>query len=214
MTATTQTLKSDFITLTASTINEVITAIFTAQTYNNIIKRIQHNSPFKNINFDDLKQDLFLYLLDDPGRTVEIYNKGQLRYWFTSICQRQLQSTKSKIFGRYLNKQQKQCELFEDTDAMNEDGKIDTSVFVQEYDLEGKIDSQDKFNYLLDLINNNINSSKQLKRNLTIYKMYYLDDLTIAQISKSTGIGQSLVFKYLKAAREWMTKNVDKSLFT
>lgn len=190
----------DIITTTAATVNDVIKFIFTAETYNNIIKNIMGNSPFKHQPFDDIKQDLMMYILDTPT-TVEMYNKGQLRFWFSRITRMQLKSQKSKMYGRYLNKQKDQVELL-DTDKTIDD------------DINNQLDKQTKFNYIIELIHQNINNTKQLKRNLTIYLMYYVDDLTIKQISEITTISQSLVFKYLTQARNWVQENVDKSLFT
>jgi hypothetical protein len=204
---------ADFIQQTASTVCEVVNAVFTASTYISIFNAVFAKSNFKEQDKEDTKQDLFLYLFDQPDKVVDLYNKGQLRFFFASICKRQLHSNKSKLFGRYISRQQGECQLFEDNEEVSNEEMNETSHTSHFIDLDQLIDNRDRFNYVIGKINQHINTSKQLKRNLTIYLLYYVDDLTIKQISEKTTISQSLVYKYLKQAREWVTKNIDPNLF-
>lgn len=215
MTAVTHSyLLPDIIHLTASTVNQVINAIFTASTYNEIIRNLIRNSRFTYDHFNDLKNDLFMYLLEEPEKTVEIYNRGQMRFFFTSIAKRQICSDKSKLFGRYILTQQRHLELLEEIDTVDEEGKTTTHIPSIEYDIDNIIDRKDAFNYCMKIIHDGMLSSKKLKRNLTIYIMFHIEDLSIAAIVEKTGINETNTYKYLRAARKWVDKNIDHSLFT
>lgn len=201
--------------MTADTINTVIEHVFTAATYTSVIANLIANSPFNISQFDDLQQDLIYYLLEQPEKTLKLFNKGELRYFWIAICRRQIQSTKSKLYGRYILRQKDEFEIFEETDQLNEQEEIDTH-HNQAYcpDLEGEIDTADRVQHLNNIIDQHIDTSADCKRNLSIYRLYYFEDLTIKQISQRLKIPESSVFEYLKAAREFMRTQIDFALFT
>ena len=50
--------------------------------------------------YDDLTSDILLELLDQP-KIVDLYKKGQLRYYVMRIVRNNIQSNTSRFFYRY-----------------------------------------------------------------------------------------------------------------
>ena len=51
--------------------------------------------------YDDLVQDLLVEFLDQGKKTVDLYEKNQLRYYVMRIVRNNLQSCTSRFFYRY-----------------------------------------------------------------------------------------------------------------
>ena len=51
--------------------------------------------------YDDLVQDLLVEFLDQGKKIVDLYKKGQLRYYVVRVVRNNLQSCTSRFFYRY-----------------------------------------------------------------------------------------------------------------
>ena len=51
--------------------------------------------------YDDLVQDLLVEFLDQGKKIVDLYEKGQLRYYVVRVVRNNLQSCTSRFFYRY-----------------------------------------------------------------------------------------------------------------
>jgi RNA polymerase sigma factor (sigma-70 family) len=80
------------------------------QTLNKIIEEVlDHNNVYLNfLRFkvpqqyqDDLLQEVILVLLEHPERTIEIYNKKQLNYYFVRVCMNLFNSNTSPFYKHF-----------------------------------------------------------------------------------------------------------------
>ena len=51
--------------------------------------------------YDDLTQDLLVEFLDQGKKIVDLYKKGQLRYYVVRVVRNNLQSATSRFYYRY-----------------------------------------------------------------------------------------------------------------
>lgn len=51
--------------------------------------------------YDDLVQDLLVEFLDQGKKIVDLYKKGQLRYYVVRVVRNNIQSNTSRFFYRY-----------------------------------------------------------------------------------------------------------------
>ena len=191
---------------TADTIADVVAHVMTAATFTVAVKNIMWNSPFNSSHIDDVKQDLTIYLIENEEKTIEAAKKGELFYYFLGIAKRQLQSKKSKLFGRYVNhRNEAQQEAFDEC--------------LHDFDSEEQPDWVEKehINFCVDemmkLINRFINTNQDLKRNLELLKMNFFEGFTYRQINERTGIPLSRIHQYISEAKQWLRNNTRFDLF-
>ena len=193
-------------TFTADTITDCIQYVMSAATIQQSLRNLIWNSPFNSGHLDDLKQDLAIYLMDKEEKTLQAAANGQLLFYFIAIAKRQIHSTKSKLWGRYINHQD--TSQFDEFDESNE-SNIDNFEpdFIEQEHLGNYI------NDMLGLMNQNINTSGDLKRNLELLKMHYFNKMTYRQIQAKTNIPISNISKYINEARQWFRNNINGDLF-
>lgn len=187
--------------MSAKTNSDVVQFCYNDSFYDKIIKNMLYKSTIELHMFNDVKQDLYYFVLMGTN-VVDIFNRGEFKYWFIQMCNNQLRSTRSKIYFKYKKKSLLNDEF---------DGDFHGSSY--EIDFDTKIDNADKYGYILGQVNKHINVNITTKRNLEIWKMYYIDDMTMAEISKNTSIPTTSVYNYIEAARKFVETIIDKNLF-
>lgn len=79
--------------------NDILTKIFNDIEYDQLIDNIVKN---EDINKDDLKQELFLSLLEKPDDLIiELYEDNRMKFYITRIIINQVYSKQSKYYYQY-----------------------------------------------------------------------------------------------------------------
>jgi DNA-directed RNA polymerase specialized sigma24 family protein len=173
----------------ATTVNNIIEHVFTSSTYTQIITKMMYNSALDYSLLGDVKQEIILQLAECKTDLVNVYNKGDFKWFFIRICSNQIKSDKSYLFYKYIKKE-KITDEYQDCNSE-----------AYEMNLEYKIDLMNKYNKINNELIKQMRLSRDNKRNITLYKMYVEDDLSMGEISKKTGIPKTSVHKYISEAR-------------
>lgn len=80
----------------------MITKIINELYDKNIVKDILINMSVIEDDIDDLAQEIFLILLEyDRDKIIDMYNKGQLKFFIVGVVQRQYHSKTSPYYKKY-----------------------------------------------------------------------------------------------------------------
>ena len=198
--------------ISASTINDVVQHIFFDGEYNKIIRNFIFNSSFSKEYFDDIKQEIFLIILDKK-ELVDVYNRGELLNWFSKVAYNQIRSKKSNLYYKYLKREKDTEPLYMNSDkdyleykqiaSGNEDSIID------------KIDNEDMYKKLFELAGRDISISKNDKRNFEIFKLFFVEKYKIREIHEyyDKKIPMTNIHNYIKAVKNKIKQELDDDLF-
>ena len=185
--------------------NDIAMYVYTSTTYNNIIMNFIRRSAIPMRDFADVKSDIMLIILRGSQMQRMMFDAGKFRGWFIGICTRQIKSNKSRMYKTYVTNSFEGVEINEMPHY--------TEFIHTEDDVIERIDTLNKFNYVLNVIGVNLNKSQHNKKIFELYKMYYIEDLTYDAIAKKTRILPSSVFNYIRDAKAFLEKEIDKNLF-
>lgn len=80
----------------------MITKIINELYDKNIVKDILINMSVIEDDIDDLAQEIFLILLEyNRDKIIDMYNKGQLKFFIVGVVQRQYHSKTSPYYKKY-----------------------------------------------------------------------------------------------------------------
>ena len=173
----------------ATTVNNIIEHVFTSSTYTQIMTKMMYNSALDYAMLGDVKQEIILQLAECKTDLVNLYNRGDFKWFFIRICSNQIKSDKSYLYYKYIKKEKI-------TDEFN-----DANSEIYDMNLEYYIDLKNQYNKVNNELVKQMRASKDNKRNITLYKMYVEDDLSMGEISRKTGIPKTSVHKYITEAR-------------
>ncbi len=187
------------------TFNQIINHVYTATTYNQALNNIAFNSPFNKEQLQDVKQDLMISLMNQEDKVVELFNQNKLYYFWLRCAKNALQSSSSNEYFKYINRQRKSDEFEESHHhIVNDPSPIE----------QDEINAEREYvlNFIITTLNNNINLSKELKRNLTLLKMNAFDGLSYRQIKAKTGVSLTSISKYVNDGKEFLRNELKSNL--
>lgn len=193
--------------ISAATVNNVVEHVYTSSTYNQIVKNILFNSVIPFDLFDEVMQELVIQLYDcNNVNLVELYNNGSFKWFFVRLANTQLKSTKSHIYYKYIK--------YNSEDINDQyDEFLHSSMSSPRYDEE--LDVKDKYNKLIKFLAASEKKSGKLKLSISIYRMYYFQQLTIKEITNTINNDrkhktcESNIHKYLTFARNYVKENFE-----
>lgn len=188
--------------MSAATINDIINHLYNSKEYDQIIRNLINNSQLDYDLFEDIKQELYLQILDGPIKVIGIYNRGQFKWWFTRIAVNQIKSTKSRIYATYVKK------------SLGDEEYNDIShTNIKPPAIYDRIDEKNKYNYVLKFVNKQMKLNKESHRNFYCWKLYYINDYTMQMITNETKIPITSVYNYIREARRVIKTELNTNLF-
>lgn len=175
--------------------NNVFEHIFTAHTYHSMITSMMYSSAFNNHDVDEIKSELILQLDKGNYDLVNLYEKNQLKYVMSAIASKQIKSEKSFMYYKYIKKKKSNDEYDELAHS-----SYTTDIYKQ-------IDDKTKIKDINKFLSTHEKKSSKLKIAISIYRYYYIDLMSIAQISELLNTCISNVYKYLSYARDYIKEN-------
>lgn len=178
---------------TASTLNQLVTFISKESYIDDIIKK--YLSDYNQIM--EFKQYIMLEVLQSPnsGKTLSIYNNGEFPFWISKIITNNIKSYSSKWY-RYLHPDNNTVQY---QDYFNIDVEQETDFsHIKEKQLKD-IDNILKQLYI---------ENPLLIKEITIFKLYYFDNINYTQIAEKTKIPYTSVNRYVKTILDILQKKL------
>jgi RNA polymerase sigma factor (sigma-70 family) len=158
--------------ISASCINDIVNSIQKEYIYKEALLKY---FPKKEIR-EEFFQEAMLYILERPEHMIEIYNAKYFKYWFLNMVKNQVISNNSDWHRNFRKP------LTQLTDNLPEETEEPNHFEQEEIEYEHK-----KKKFKLKLINQALdhymNLDPTFKADGLIFHMYYIDGLTMRQIS-------------------------------
>jgi RNA polymerase sigma factor (sigma-70 family) len=178
--------------ITAATVHHIFDLIKNDFVYEQVLRSYFTNKSER----DDFRNSLWLYFFEHPEPTIKSYNQKYFKYYYISVIKNQVTSNTKKWIDKYsINKPI----LMEHLPEIPEE---------QEPFLEEELSEEIRLkNYKVELvkkaIDHYLNIDPKNKPEMDMFKMYYIDKLTMRQISKKMyNIPLTDVYRYIKSAEE------------
>jgi hypothetical protein len=191
--------------ISANTIDDVVKIIYHDSEYNKIIRNLIYKSAFKNEHFDDIWQELILIMYNSPS-IINAYNQGEFKYWFIFVAEKNICSSKSPLYYKFLKKESITDKLDFNTDSINSNA---------EDDILSKIDNEYIYNIIYKIAAKDILISKNDKRNFEIFKLFFIEKYKLREIYEhyNKQIPMTNIHNYIKAVKNKIKNGIDDDLF-
>jgi hypothetical protein len=180
------------------TINEIITEMVKeGSVYDDIINKILY--PRLDLKHA-LQSEIAISLLEKPTKVIEVYNKGEFKYYYARIVMNQVKSTTSPFHN---NVRKTMAYSFGTTE-------FDLSYLTNEDDvddLNNKIDKERQLK-LINELRSEINVSWF---DAEIFRLYYDKDYTYRQIEDEFNIDHCLAWHTVAKIRKKLIKLIEKN---
>lgn len=194
--------------MTAKTVQEVYNLILVDPFYDQIIKNILSKFSHSKDDFNDLKQNLWVYLCQmKKQKLIEAWNNKYFKYLWIKMIDNQVNSSTSSFFRKNLKQKNNKIELIEyDVDPNSKRDYLNymENLTVDGYDefiITKEIDNRK--NYKLRLIDKALNhileSDPKMITQIIIYKMSMMEGLSYRKIQEKTKIPISTTSNYINA---------------
>ncbi len=192
--------------MTAKTVQEVYNLILVDPFYDQIIKNILSKFSHSKDDFNDLKQNLWVYLCQmKKQKLMEAWNNKYFKYLWIKMIDNQVNSSTSSFFRKNLKQKNNKVELIEyDVDPNSKRDYLNymENLTVDGYDefiINKEIDNRK--NYKLRLIDKALNhileSDPKMITQIIIYKMSMMEGLSYRKIQEKTKIPISTTSNYI-----------------
>ena len=135
--------------ISATTLNDIVEYIHSNSEYNRIISNFIFKSGFVYDYSNDIKQELYLNILEGPVKLIDMYNRGEFKYWFIKMTFNQICSKKSSMYSKFLKK-----------NIMNDEYEEHIHIIENKEDVELNIDDKYIFNLLVKIAGKNVKTNK------------------------------------------------------
>jgi DNA-directed RNA polymerase specialized sigma24 family protein len=132
--------------------------------------------PKKEIR-SEFEQEIWLYLLENPDKTLEVYNAKYFKYYFISIVKRQVISNSSNW---HVNFRKPNMDI---TDTILEQGEEYNPLETEEQQIK-LLDKETKLQLVEDALNHFQQRDKEFKVSADFFRCHYYEGMSIRQISK------------------------------
>lgn len=153
---------------------------------------------------EEFKQELHLTICENP-KTLEYWNKGVFKWIYLTIIKRSICSSNSRYHYKY---RKKPYSLYDDLEHFQPEDIIDEDDF--DYEEEEKKTKQ-KLDIIQNIITQQIELNPILKRDFTLFNMYYRGNMTYRKVSEITKISLMGVHIYIKNARMIILNEIEKN---
>lgn len=183
-------LTYNMVFLTADTANKVYELASKDFIFEEVLRKYFPNKKIR----EEFTNEIWLYLLEHPDRTVQVWNQRYFKYYFIGMVKNQVLSNSSSW---HLNFRKTQYQLPE----IMPEQSCDYDAFKKE---ENQIDQMVKLKKI-ELINNAISHylkiNPHFKPSADIFILYYFEGLSIRQISESFfSTPPTTIWEHLKEA--------------
>ncbi len=184
--------------------NDVLVITLTGQVYCNMFKKFLTN---KNEREEFTHFIIHTLSYKDEDKLVWLYNNNQFNYYLSKIIYNQIKSKTSPWHQKFRIKES--FNLVEEIPAIQ-----NTYTDSESHKQDMKVD------FVKNIVNKHINKSKDLRRNLEVFKLYYFDNLSLRNISEKLTYGKkkgqkmshSAARKYLKASYIFIMEQIELEL--
>lgn len=198
------------ITTREIVINEMISNTF----YESVLKKYLSNKDER----DEFRQVLWVILLEmDENKLIKYYDTKCLQYVYIGIINNQIKSSSSPWHRKH-RLEKANDSLIRDKNANNpnnnsnnDSGDMTNSLNDEEdtslYDITYKENMEIKLDYIENKLNDIIKNDAFMIRDVTVFKMHFIEELTYREISKKTLIPVTSIFNYIKNIKQQLIKN-------
>lgn len=194
--------------------------LITADTVNTIFALTQKDFYYKEVlskyfkrkaERQEFESELWLYLFENPLKTIEVFNNGFFKYWFIAIVKKQVVSNKSSWHYQF----RKQNFLLYDNPP--EAGEEQNLYLQQEEQKEFEDEKQNKIRVVKEALNFYYKHDPFFLKEGKIFEMYFFDNLSAREIAeKIKGINHKTVWEHINYAtvlvKHYIKKHHNKNI--
>lgn len=188
--------------MTASTLSLMFSLLIADPFYEEILHKYLSDRNER----EEFKQELHLTICEMP-KALEYWNGGCFKWVYISIVKRSICSSNSPYHYKY---RKKKYELYEDIESFQlEDVNIsDDSIELEQIELLKK----QKINQINMIIQEQIKLNPLLKKEFTLFKMYFMEGMTYRAIAKKTRIPLMSCHSNVMRAKEIIINQINNKL--
>lgn len=159
--------------ISAATANKVYELASKDFIYKEVLRKYFPNKSMRT----EFEQEAWLYLLEHPDKTVEVWNKKFFHYYFIALVKNQVLSNSSNW---HLNFRKYKHELL---DIMPEES-IEENPFQEQDDKITKAVKEKKLEIIDAALNHFLRLDPYFKPSADVFRLHYYEGMSIRQISK------------------------------